>query len=287
MTPEVPARLHADPIGETVLNSDGGPDGLGGWQPNAAEVSFATRITGASSVAAKGEFDRPPGAVELGWTATLADLVLGRAVLAAVPRNRSGVTVNLRIDWFTAQLPPAPTISGTASVMNFADDFAVARGELFSADSSTLALLVGRFKLFGSDDLPPPPVIEDVRLPNALSLSNFLELEYGHVDALRTVAHLEAALVFANPAGVMHGGAQAAAFCTAAEHLAAQDGPGWRMLDIDVHYRAPVAVSPEVLQLSSTVVRRSRSLMRIDMTLAAPDATVLTQASATLAGPPR
>lgn len=287
MATEDSTTLDPSMIEAWPLNSDGGPDGLGGWQPNAAEKSFATRITRASSASANGEFDRPPGAVEVGWAATLADLVLGRAVLAALPRNRSGVTVNLRIDWFTAKLPTAPAVRGTAAVMNFADDFAVARGELFGAEASTLALLVGRFKLFRADEVPPPPVIEEVRLPNVRSLSDFLALEYAHVDALRSEAHIVAAPAFANPGGVMHGGAQAAAFCAAAEQLAAQAGPGWRMLDIDVHYRAPVTVSPEVLRLSSTVVRRSRSLMRIDMTLAAADATVLTEALATLAAPPR
>ncbi|WP_156366583.1 hypothetical protein [Microbacterium sp. No. 7] len=261
-------------------------DALGGWRPNPAEVSLGVRITAAGPTGASGIAVVPDDARGLGWSTTLSDLLLGRALLAALGPGWSCVTLSLRSEWTATVLAGVGALAGSAQLVDVTGDVALVHGRVHDAAGRSVALVSGRFKIFRGERQPPAGLASSGSAPSDGCLTRVLGMApRGHAQAERVVWALPRSRRFANPSDVVHGGVQAAALVCVAEDLAAAVGAGarWRVLDLDVHYRRALAVADESAEVVGFIKSRSRSVLSVDLEVVDAEGVLLTAGSCMLA----
>jgi acyl-coenzyme A thioesterase PaaI-like protein len=251
------------------------------WTPNAGELSFTTSIYYGDAGSATGNTLVPPTISEIGWTAVLADSVLGRAVRSMLPPNRLCVTLNLRIDWTANSLSGGEFVRGKAAVFDFSGGFALARGELWNAEGVAIASCVGRFKITSTTSAEADAAIHEVRACSEATIGDFLRLRVVSTSSGRSTTSFRDLGPFANPANVVHGGVQSAMFDTVARHVAGLDGGEWHVLDLDVQFLDPVFAAAAQITIEGIVLGRSRNIARVGMRILGTDGPMST-ASATL-----
>lgn len=231
-----------------------------------AEGYFGTYLIGYDATSSLAGMSLAAGTdMRPGWWGPLIDLALGRAAMGEAEDDQTCVTLNLRID-LTGELPTASEDVLALGVLVSGDaKLPVTECEVRSSGGATIAHAVGRFMLVPGEK--PAPLPAPMERPGADGLADLLGSTWPHPSDpfVMTVQPREA---MGNPAGVVHGGVQAALLSLGMEVAAESDCVRPRLLDLAVGYRRPVMVSASELHVRSYVERRGRSisLLRSDLT---------------------
>lgn len=244
-----------------------------------AEVLFGTSLLGHVDHLALGQMLGPAQTDEPGWLLPLTDLVLGRAALQFARPGETCVTVAMSFELGGSVPREGESIRGLSRHLSMERGAMSTSCEVRGDDGRLLAHAVGRFLMVRGN---PPDALAHLEVGAMKKpLTETLRVGRDEGDDQRWTMVMNPWEEVSNPAGVIHGGVQAALMSAAAGHLVRRNRPQARLMTMTVEYFGPVRVAQPEIEVVAEIVRLGSNLATTESKILTPDRAVRTSARCT------